>query len=102
MRKQPFTVQSVEQVITFGEYDSHAIEYIEGEHVPTDLRGALDALRSQCWDSLDVCGDGTVIAYPADSHMNMRTGQDEQTQVIIKARRMHWIERLVALHEAGH
>ena len=49
-----------------------------------DVRGAIDALESQCWDSVDDRGDGTVICYPADSTQDYRTGDWESTQVILK------------------
>lgn len=48
-----------------------------------DVREAIDALESQCWDSVDDRGDGTVICYPADSHQDLRTGEWESTQVIL-------------------
>lgn len=68
-----------------------------------DVRGALDALESQCWDLVDDRGDGTVILYPADSTQDMRSGDWESTQVIIEgdawkvARLMrHWRALLLA------
>jgi hypothetical protein len=95
-----FTVQEIERTITWPDDDSeeYVDEYDEGTIEPTDLRGALDALNSQCWDNLDAHGDGTIIGYPADSHMNMRTGADESTQLIIKARRPEWADRLMACY----
>jgi hypothetical protein len=102
MKVAPFTVQLVERTITFIGEDQHEDEYDEGTVEPADLRAALDALNREYWDDIDLRGDGTIIAYPADMHQDIRTGVYESTQVIIKARRPEWADRLIALHEAGH
>jgi hypothetical protein len=96
-----FTVQRVTEYITQesserGDYD----RVDEGAVEATDFRGALEALRSDCWDTIDQSGD-TLICYPADAHQDMRTGEYDLTQVIVKARHASWIDRLMRAYEGG-
>jgi len=102
MKNAPFTVQEIERTIAWATDGSE--DYTdtcdEGPVVPSDLRAAFEAMQSQYWDSVDQRDDGTIILYPADSRQDMFTGAYESTQVIIKARRPEWADRLVALYEA--
>lgn len=97
-----FTVQEIERTIEFADDDSgdHEEMLDAGEHEPASLADVLDAFDSQCWDHADDRGDGTLILYPADSTTNLRTGADESTQLIVKARRPEWMARAIALYEA--
>ncbi len=98
--RDKFTVQEIDRTILFSDDDSgdYSDEYDEGSVMPTDLAGALLALDSDCWDSLDYHGDA-IICYPADSHQNYRTGEWESTQIIIKADRPEWLDRLMAIYD---
>jgi len=101
MQLAPFTLYRVENVITeesarIGDYASSEATPVE----PADLREALDALMSDCWDSIDERGDGSIIAYPADYVQNLRTGEWEAAELIIHSRRPEWSERLMALYRA--
>jgi hypothetical protein len=101
LKTAPFTLYRVENVITTesakrGDYESS--EPTETEDA--DLREALDALDSDCWDNVDLNGVGTIICYPADYSQNYRTGAWEADQLIIHARRPEWAERLLDVWEA--
>jgi hypothetical protein len=94
-----FSFYRVENVITEesaadGDYASSEPTEVE----ETDFRGALDALESDCWDSIDERGDGTVICYPADYAQDFRTGDWEASELILKARRPEWADRLMAVY----
>lgn len=97
-----FTIQLVERTITWADDDSedYTDEHEAGTVEPAELREALDALEHGCWDSIDEYGDGTIIAYPADMHQDMHTGAYESTQLIVKAARPEWADRLMALYTA--
>ena len=95
-----FTVQEVERSITHHGDDTHTDEHDAGAVEPCSFREALDALEGGCWDNMDERGDGTIIAYPADMVMDIATGVYESTQLIIKARRPEWADRLIAYYEA--
>lgn len=100
MDKWYFTVQEIERTITHHDDETHDDEYDEGTIEPASFREALDALEGGCWDNLDVHGDGTLIAYPADMTMDPATGSYESTQLIVKARRADWLDRLLDVYEA--
>jgi len=101
MHLAPFTLYRVENTIT--EESASRGDYATSEptpETPADLREALDALRSDSWDNIDLTGDGTIIAYPADYTQNTRTGDYEAAELIIHARRPEWADRLLNLYEA--
>lgn len=96
MQIAPFTLYRVENVIT--EESAACGDYASSDPTPTedaDFRSALAALESDCWDNVDVRGDGTIIAYPADYAQNIRTGDYEAAELIIHARRPEWAYRLI-------
>jgi hypothetical protein len=68
------------------------------ESVEGDLRFALGAMRSDCWDNVDEQVN-SVICYPADSYHNFRTGEITQTHVVIEADKPENIRRLVNLYD---
>lgn len=65
-----------------------------------DLRDALHALDSQCWDDVDQQSE-TVICYPADWHTDPRTGVVTHTDVAIEADNERNLERLMNIWEGG-
>ena len=101
MHLAPFTLYRVENTIT--EESAAEGDYASSEaspEAPADLRSALDELLGDCWDSIDARGDGTIIAYPADYEMDIRTGEYSAEELIIHARRPEWADRLLNLYEA--
>ena len=101
MQLAPFTLYRVENIIT--EESATRGDYASSDPTPEEsatFREALDALRSDCWDNIDLHGDGTIIAYPADYVQNVRTGEYEAAELIIHARRPHWADRLLDAYEA--
>lgn len=99
MQDPPFSYYRVDNVITD---ESAAVgAYASSEPTDTtdtDLRGALDALESDCLDNIEQSRDGTIICYPADYHQNMRTGDYEASELIIHTRHAHWADRLLSLY----
>ena len=102
-RAERFTIQRVTSTIapapddgTDGPTDA---EYDEGPVEPGDLRAVIDALESDCWDSLQESGDGTVIGYPADYAQDMRTGEYSADHVIVKGSARN-VDRALALYRA--
>lgn len=101
MRAAPFSLYRVENVIT--DESASRGDYASSEPTESEdasLRDALDALDSDCWDTVDVSGDGTIIAYPADYVQSMRTGDYSASELIISARRPEWGVRLYDLWSA--
>ncbi len=96
--KSKFTVQEIEESIG-PDWDTETYPEPEktdvGEAKETDLRGAIDALHSQCWDHIEQRSDGTLICYPADGDTNYSTGYETRTTVIIKSRRPEWANWLM-------
>ena len=95
--KERFTVQRIDTELLPGEDEE---TYDEHPQKKADLREAIDALESNCWDNVDARGDGTIICYPADHPMNMRTGAYEGFQIIVKADKPHNANRLMDLYES--
>lgn len=92
-----FTVQEIERTVTWYGEDDYTDEDDPGKVEPANLREALDALRSQCWDDMDNHGDGTLVLFPADQRMNAQTGAYESTHLIVKGE-PHNIERLLRFY----
>jgi hypothetical protein len=70
-----FTLYRVEDIITeelwqAGDYASSK----ESEKKPATFREALDALHSDCWDTIDERWDGMIICYPADYQQDYTNG----------------------------
>ena len=102
MKVAPFTLYRVENTIT--EESASQGDYASSDPTPEEpatLREAVDALNSDCWDHIDERGDGTIIAYPADYSQDMYSGEWEASDLIIKARRPEWAERLMACYHAS-
>lgn len=100
MNAAPFTLYRVENVITEessrrGDYASSDVTETE----PASLREALAALESDCWDNIDLRGDGTIIAYPADYVQDLHTGDYSASELIIHSRRPEWSDRLLNVWE---
>lgn len=74
------------------DYEAADSELVDDETVETDLRGAIDALDSDCWDNVDERGD-EVLLYPADHHQDMRTGEVTGTTVAISGRHVDRLMR---------
>lgn len=85
MSDKLFTITTYERTIEFMEdgSDDYTDETEDMGTVPADLRAVLDALDSQCWDSIDISDDRTIL-YPADSDQDMTTGAWIQTQIVIR------------------
>jgi hypothetical protein len=101
MTRERFHVSSATSYITEessqrGDYDRTE----EGDEYNTDLSGALAALDSDCWDNVDVRGDGSIIAYPADYQQDYRTGEYEGTTLFIQADTLRNAERAFDLWSA--
>ncbi len=84
-----YTIQEIEETTTWT-YDKDGdgipdTKYDEGLLAPGDVQDAFTALKSDCWDSLDIRAD-EVICYPADSSQHPATGAYSRTQVIIKGK----------------
>jgi hypothetical protein len=80
--KERYTITRVDRTIHFYAEDSHTDEDDSSAPVGGDVRNAVDALNSNTWDNIDERYD-CVICYPADSSMNIRTGDYESFQIII-------------------
>ena len=85
--KSRYSIQEIEETTTWT-YDKDGdgipdTKYDEGIVSPGDVEDAYAALKSNCWDSLDIRSD-EVICYPADSYQHPGTGADSRTQIIIK------------------
>jgi len=101
VQNPPFTLYRVENVIT--DESASRGDYASSAATPTesaDLREALAALESDCWDNIDERDDGTIICYPADYAQNTRTGDWEADELIITARRPEWATRLLDYYRA--
>jgi hypothetical protein len=102
-----FTMATIERVIIWA--DDGSEDYSDesdwsSEFTGVSFRQALDALCGGCWDSVDWRTD-EVLAYPADSHHDYRTGEytGEYTSesLVIKSPRPEWIDRLARAYDAA-
>jgi hypothetical protein len=87
MYRNRYVIQEIEETTTWT-YDKDGdgipdTTYDEGLPMPRDIQDAINALESNHWDSLDIRAD-EVLCYPADSHIDYRTGNSSRTTVIIK------------------
>jgi hypothetical protein len=99
MAATPFTMYEIENVIT--DESSAEGDYASSDASPEEpatLREALDALLYGCWDNVDG-SSGSIVAYPADYHQDMHTGDYVGFEVIINGDPRN-ITRLLALYEA--
>jgi len=100
--RERFELVEVENVIT--EESAREGDYASSEAtepVMIDLRTAVDAMLNGCWDNVDARGDGTIILYPADYSQNMRMGDWEGTELILRADSPMNGERLYACWGRG-
>lgn len=64
---------------------------------PVSFRDALDALKQGCWDNVDWRAT-EVIAYPADWHQDMRTGDYDADTLVIRGPE-HQLARLARAYD---
>jgi hypothetical protein len=78
-----YLIKEIEQVVHWeGEDEDPDITYDVGIPVASDIEDVISKLKQGCWDNLDI-RETEMIAYPADSHQDMRTGDYHQTQMVI-------------------
>ncbi len=95
-----FAIATIEEVITeesAREGDVASSDMSADD--PCGVREALAALLDGCWDNVD-WRDTEVIAYPADWHQDMFTGDYDATTLVVRANDPRNLERLARLYDA--